>query len=91
MWNMNRIQTIAYQTEYVYFIEFDDGVRGHIDFSDYLNRGPVFKPLSDLQFFKKATIEGGTIAWPGGLDIAPETLYKKCMENNITPHERIGC
>jgi hypothetical protein len=80
MWNMNEIVKIAYKKKYVFYIEFDDGTNGEMDFCEYLGKGPVFKPLNDLKLFKQAIVDGGTITWPNGADIAPETLYGKLTE-----------
>ena len=74
---MNDVIKIEYKSGFVYHVVFDDGKNGDMDFSGYIGKGPVFEPLRDLSFFKKATIEGGTISWPNGADIAPETLYEK--------------
>jgi hypothetical protein len=77
MWDMNDVTRIEYKGDFVYHIVFDDGKNGDVDFSEYLDRGPVFEPLRDTGFFQNAAIAGGTISWPNGADIAPETLYEK--------------
>ena len=77
MWNFNEIVRIEYRKDYKYFVVFDDGLSGEVDFAEYLDLGPVFQVLRDVSVFKSARIEGGTFAWPNGADIAPETLYEK--------------
>lgn len=77
MWNVNEAASIEYKGGRVYRLVFDDGKSGDIDFSAYAGKGPVFEPLRDVAFFKKATIEGGTISCSNGADIAPQTLYKE--------------
>ncbi|BBE11041.1 hypothetical protein HH1059_11140 [Halorhodospira halochloris] len=80
MWDFNDVVRLEYKGEYTYFVEFDDGVSGIVDFSSLLERGPVFSALKDKKVFSQARIEGGTIAWPNGADIAPETLYRECEQ-----------
>lgn len=79
MWDLNEVVEIEFRSDRSYLIVFDDGIRAVVDFSEYLNKGPVFAPLKNPEFFKQAKVEGGTIAWPNGADIAPETLYEKCQ------------
>lgn len=69
-------QVIAarYVGGFIVFTRFDDGTEKHIDVSQWF-KGPVFEPLKDRKLFKKFFIEGGTLAWPNGVDIAPEALY----------------
>jgi hypothetical protein len=66
----------AYVDGYRLDLEFSDGRRGIVDFEPWLD-GPVFEPLRDIQYFRRYFLEGGTVAWPNGADIAPETLHAK--------------
>ncbi|MFQ5674632.1 MAG: DUF2442 domain-containing protein [bacterium] len=60
---------------YLIEVEFDNGVKKIIDFGHWLD-GPIFEPLKDKEYFKSFFIDGGTVAWPNGADIAPETLLE---------------
>ncbi len=84
MWNLNEVTQIGYKGGYCYHIVFDDGTAGEVDFAEYLDRGPVFAPLRDLDFFKQARIKGGTTSWPNGADIAPESLYERLKKTQPT-------
>jgi len=79
---MNRVKAVEYVRDYVFHIVFDDDLDGEVDFSEYLDKGPVFVPLKDKTVFRQAIVEGGTISWPNGADVAPETLYEKIAEGS---------
>jgi Protein of unknown function (DUF2442) len=76
MWKLNDVVSVKYAGDYIYHVVFDDGVKGEVDFSKYLDKGAIFAPLKDKNYFKLARIEGGTISWPNGADISPEALYE---------------
>jgi hypothetical protein len=65
--------------------DFRGGFRIRLTFNDFLERtvdfrpwleGPVFEALKDPAYFREFFVDGGTVAWPNGADIAPETLYE---------------
>lgn len=56
-------------------LTFNDGTAGTVDFSEWLE-GPIFEPLADVAYFRRFFLEGGTVSWPNGADVAPETLYE---------------
>jgi hypothetical protein len=58
-------------------VTFSDGTVRRINLAALLENvgGPVFGPLKDPAYFAQAYIEGFTVAWPNGADIAPEALY----------------
>ena len=64
---------------YRVFLRFDDGVQGEIDLEPLLSPfDGVFAPLRSLARFREVFVDdGGTIAWPNGVDLAPEILYSK--------------
>jgi hypothetical protein len=57
-------------------LRFEDGAEGELDLSDWPWHG-VFEPLQDAEFFAQVKLDDelGTIVWPNGADLAPETLH----------------
>ncbi|MDD5091048.1 MAG: DUF2442 domain-containing protein [Candidatus Wallbacteria bacterium] len=58
-------------------LTFENGKAGIVDLSGYAEKGGVFSNFKDAEYFRKVDLnkELGVLCWPGGVDIAPETLY----------------
>lgn len=69
-----------YRGEYRIHLTFNDRTEGTIDFGPWL-QGPIFEPLKDLEYFKRFFLDGGTVSWPNGADVAPETLYERAKSS----------
>jgi len=70
-----------YRGEYRIHLAFTDGVENTVDFSQWLD-GPVVEPLKDPGYFQRFFLEGGTVTWPNGADVAPETLYERAKSSD---------
>jgi hypothetical protein len=68
-----RVVSAEYVRGHQLRIEFSDGAEKIVDFTRWLH-GEVFQSLTDKREFKRFFIAGGTVCWPNGADIAPETL-----------------
>jgi len=65
---------------------FNDGSENTIDFAEWLE-GPMFEPLKAPGFFARYFVDGGTVVWPNGADIAPETLYAVPGRRRPNPYQ----
>ena len=69
------ITSAQYVSGYTIRVVFDDGTHKSVDFSQWF-KGLVFEPQKEPKNFQEFFIEAGTIAWPVGVDIAPEAIYQ---------------
>ena len=74
--HLRRVIEVEVVGEHRLRVAFDDGASGEIDASKWTWRG-VFQPLRDPTYFARVELDPqlGTISWPNGADIAPETLH----------------
>lgn len=75
---MNDVVEVRHVRDYIVWLRFQDGTSGEVDLRPSM-RGPVFEPLHDVEYFKQVRVdpELGTIVWPNGADVAPETLFAR--------------
>ena len=71
-------------------LTFADGLSGDVDVLDRM-RGPVFEDARTPEGFTLAALdpESGTVTWPGGADLAPDTLYER-VRTGIWPEQDVA-
>ena len=65
----------TYETGFRIHFTFSDNVQGTVDLQSWLE-GPIFEPLKDRSYFQRFFVDGGTVVWPNGADIAPKRCTK---------------
>lgn len=81
-----RVIRAEHRGDFRLHLVFNDGSENTIDFSPWLE-GPMFEPLKAPEFFVRCFVDGGTVVWPNGADIAPETLY--AVAGRKRPNKRL--
>lgn len=78
---LHRIVAAKARPNYRLWIRFADGKEGEVDLSSLVGKG-VFARWEDPAEFEKVYIdeETGTVAWPGGIDLAPDALHRDVAE-----------
>ena len=69
-------------------LTFADGLSGEVAVLDRM-QGPVFEDVRTAAGFAKVKVdaETGTVVWPGGADLAPDTLYER-VRSGVWPESR---
>ena len=72
------ITEVAVVRHGVLHLTFADGLTGEVDVLERM-RGPVFEEARTPAGFARVAVdpETGTVTWPGGADLAPDTLYER--------------
>ena len=67
-------------------LTFADGTVGDVSFANDEWPG-VLQPLRDPDYFAQVRVdpESGTIAWPNGVDLAPEPLLEEARRHPVEP------
>jgi Protein of unknown function (DUF2442) len=74
----------------VLLLRFADGLTGEVEVLDRMH-GPVFEQARTPEGFGEVKVdpESGTVVWPGGADLAPDTLYER-VRTGVWPDQDVA-
>lgn len=69
-----RVTTVTPLDPHALLLGFSNGEQRRMDLSPYLAYA-VFERLREPAFFALAQADHGTVSWPGGIDLDPDSVY----------------
>ncbi len=80
--HVTEVRTVG---DHLLWLRFEDGAEGKLDFSSQSWHG-IFERLATPEYFAKVELdeELGTLVWPNGADIAPESLHRWVIDGGGT-------
>lgn len=68
-------------SDHTLVLAFDNGDLGTIDLARHVEFRGVLAPLQDVTFFRRVSVENGTLSWPGDIQMDPTVLHQLVMNN----------
>ena len=69
-----RVTTATALADLHLHLRFSNGEERRLDLRSYLAY-PVFERLREPSFFALVQPDHGTVSWPGGIDLDPDSVY----------------
>lgn len=74
--------SVKTRDDYTLELVFENGEKRIFDMKPLFDKKPFSKLLNSPLFFK-ASVQYGTVIWPGNIDIAPETLWIRSTQPTV--------
>jgi hypothetical protein len=82
--SMIRLTAISVREHPQLTLTFTDGSTGVWSAAEIIRRDTeLTRPLADPDYFARAFIEAGALAWPNGLELAAHNLHRKLDEAGL--------
>lgn len=73
-----RVKDVKAKENYILSLTFDNAEIKKFDMKPYIDKG-FFKELQEKKYFNSVQVFMGSIQWPNGQDLCPDTLYEHSL------------
>lgn len=78
-----RVTAVLPIADHALLLQFSNGEQRCMDVRPYLIY-PVFERLREPEFFSQARADHGTVSWPSGIDLDPDSVHLESVPVDLT-------